>query len=413
MATMHETSAGELLFSCARARIDPKELDRVRELASAENLDWNLTIKLAADHGVVPLLHHSLQRAGAESIPKEFRDRLQRQVQANALNNLLMMRELIKLTGAMESQQVRVLPYKGPTLAMIAYGDLSLRQCGDLDILVPQRDIEKSKEVLVAHGYQPMFDTDEKTEANRVALPHEYDYVYSRKDPPVMVELHWQVMGKLFSFDPDPDDLWNRAAPQNVAGATMRMLSPEDLLLILSAHGMKHFWTRLGWICDLAEFIRSCPKIDWQKLLQRSTELNARGILMLGLVLANRVVGAAVPANVLALARRSVHQQAAELEKQLFIPHKNDELPLGARSKLASGGMLQSLIFHVRTRESLADGMRYCFHRALTPTVNDITWIRLPRGLNFLYYLLRPLRLTAQGITSARNRITRKISAAR
>jgi hypothetical protein len=400
--------AGELLISCARARIDPRELDRLRQIASASNLHWNEVLKLAADHGVVPLLHHSMQRAGMDLIPPEFRDRLQRSVQRNALNNMLMMRELIKLISAMESQQIRVLPYKGPTLAMIAYGDLSLRQCGDLDILVPKRDVEKAKASLIAGGYQPSFQTDEVTESNRVALPQEYDYVYSRKDPSVMVELHWQVMGKLFSFDPDPDDLWTRAIPQNIAGATLRMLSPEDLLLILCAHGMKHFWTRLGWICDLAEFIRSNPKIDWQTLLKRSRQLNAGGMLLLGLVLANRVAQAEVPQEVLSLARRTVHQQAAQLQQELFAEQQHDELPLGGRSQLASGGVLQSLIFHLRTRESWTDGLRYCFHRALTPTVSDITWIRLPRSLRWLYYPIRPLRLATHSASNLLSRAIRR-----
>src|SRR5450432_2716757 len=180
MTTMSATSdpasrvsTGNLLIACARAHLHPDEIDRVRECAQAENVDWDALLKTAADHGVIPLLNHSLQLACPDAILAEFRERLQQRVQGNALNNMLMMHELIKLISSMEAQQIHVLPYKGPTLAMIAYGDLSLRQCGDLDILVPQRDIEKSKVVLVAHGYQPMFDTDEKTEANRVALPHE------------------------------------------------------------------------------------------------------------------------------------------------------------------------------------------------------------------------------------------------
>jgi hypothetical protein len=397
---------GELLVACARARIHTDELDRVRELAQTENLNWELLLKTAADHGVIPILNHSLQRACPDVIPPLIRDRLQRRVQGNAWNNLLMMRELMKLLASMEAQQIRVLPYKGPTLAMIAYGDLSMRQCGDLDILVPKRDIDRAKAILEAHSYRRDSNWDAASEAARVELAHEYDYVYVRKDPAVMVELHWQVMGKLFSFDPDPDDLWTRAAPQLIAGASVRMLEPEDLILILCAHGMKHFWSRLGWLCDIAEYIRNGPAVDWKKLLHRADELRAGGMTLLGLTLIHRVLGAAVPQEVLSHAKRSTHNQAIELENHLFAePEKPDMMPRGGRSQLAGGSMLQSLIFHVRTRESWGDGLRYCFHRALTPTVNDMSWLRLPRSLRFLYYGLRPIRLGVSAISHAAHKI--------
>jgi hypothetical protein len=35
---------------------------------------------------------------------------------------------------------------------------------------------------------------------------------------------------------------------------------PEDMLLFLCVHGGKHQWTRLAWICDVAEFIREAQE---------------------------------------------------------------------------------------------------------------------------------------------------------
>jgi hypothetical protein len=62
----------------------------------------------------------------------------------------------------------------------------------------------------------------------------------------------------------------------------------------------------------------------------------------------------------------------------------------------------------MQTRESWTDGLRYCFHRAFTPTVTDITWIRLPAALRWMYYPLRPLRLAAHGTSNLLNRAMRR-----
>jgi hypothetical protein len=67
-----------------------------------------------------------------------------------------------------------------------------------------------------------------------------------------------------------------------------------------------------------------------------------------------------------------------------------------ARMQLVAGGLLESLLFHARTRQRWTSAMRYCFHRVFTPNSVDTTWVHLPRALSWLYYFVRPLRLATQ-----------------
>lgn len=389
-----QKAAANFLVACARYSLDQSQLDDVRQKAQAAGWDWQVVRQMAEEHGVLPLLHKAVQNVSLPPVPQEKLNELNIIALSNVRRNFVMMSELLKLLGKMHVQQVRALPYKGPVLAMTAYGDLSMRQAGDLDILVPQADLARARAILDASGYQCTDNLTPSQEEAHLASAIEYNFCYMKPEGQILVELHWQVAGKLFSFSPDPVDLWNRAEPRTVGGVPVRALCPEDCLLVLSAHGMKHFWTRLTWICDIAQYVKANPSIHWRKLLKRSSALDARNMTLLGLVLAHRVLKAAVPQFVLAQAGSKIHAQAAELEHRLFLPLQDrDQLPRGGRAQLIDGGLFSSLLFHYRTRENWASGLRYCFHRIMTPSVVDTGWMKLPQSLSFLYYVLRPMRL--------------------
>ena len=52
-------------------------------------------------------------------------------------------------------------------------------------------------------------------------------------------------------------------------------------------------------------------------------------------------------------------------------------------------------LLHLRMRERLRDRARYCLAH-LAPGVGDWVALPLPRGLRFLHYLTRPLRLAGR-----------------
>ena len=61
--------------------------------------------------------------------------------------------ELLRILDILQQNAVSALPYKGPLLALIAYGDSTLRSFDDLDILVTDADYFKTKTILQQHGY--------------------------------------------------------------------------------------------------------------------------------------------------------------------------------------------------------------------------------------------------------------------
>jgi hypothetical protein len=380
----------ELLLCCARTHIEPKTAARIRTLLE-QDIDWAYLIQTAGSHGVIPLLYQSLSTTSPEAVPKAILSQLRNYFHTNAQRNLFMTGELLKLLNLFEQHEIRVIPFKGPVLAASAYGNLALRQFGDLDILVHEQDMWKAKDLLISQGYQqPRYLTDVQEED--YLLFESCDYSFVHNDKRVVVELHWKFTSRRFPFNLDIERLWERLEPVSLAGTAVLNLSPEDLLLYLSVHGCKHLWQRLLWLCDIAELLRVHPELEWKRVMEQARMLGSERMLLLSLLLAHQLLGILLPEEILQRMQAApvVNSLAAQVQEKLL--RKVDD------SLLCVPHPLQ-----IRMRERLQEKVPQCFFFlrfalgfAITPNEHDRALLRLPASLSFLYYLVRPLRLAGK-----------------
>ena len=78
------------------------------------------------------------------NVPETVRSRLRSAHAENARHALLLAGELRRLMGALQAAGVSALAYKGPALAVRAYGHLALRTYSDLDLLVAPSSVPVS-----------------------------------------------------------------------------------------------------------------------------------------------------------------------------------------------------------------------------------------------------------------------------
>ncbi len=375
----------ELLICCARARMNAETADRIRTLLRQET-DWTHLLQAADWHGLTPLVYWHLSGSAPDAVPKAVMDHLRARFHEIAGRNLFQTAKLLELLDLFAISGIVAIPYKGPALASLAYGNLALREFVDLDFLVRERDVPKAQRILISQGYRPELPLGPSQEA--AFREYHYHSTFLNDADGVIVELHWRVAPRYFAFALDVERLWERLKPMSLVGKEVLTLSPEDWLLILCAHGAKHRWEQLKWICDIAELIRVQEALDWGLVTEQAMSLGVARMLFLGLVLARDLLGAALPGEVVRRARADpvVESLAAQIRAQLF---SKPEIPstLGEMS-----------LFHLRARERFRDRLRYCLRLAVTPTVGDWQFVPLPRPFFPLYYLLRPIRLAADSL---------------
>ncbi len=378
----------ELLLWCARVCREPERAARLEELLQ-EEIDWAYVLRMASEHGVTPLLFWHLNATSPEAVPAAVLDDLQAYFRDNTHRNLLMTGELLEVVGLLEEHEILAVPYKGPTLATLAYGDLALREFGDLDILIHGWDVPRAKELLGSLGYRPRYPLTPAQEAVFLDAWGEYMFIRDGGSRAAeLLELHWPVAKRPYLFRLYPEDIWERLQHVSLGGGVVPTLAPEDLLLVLCVHGSKHSWVRLNWICDVAKLVHARgDEIGWERLAEQAASLGSERMLLLGLLLANDLLGAALPQKVLQKiqADSTVKTLAGQVRESLF-----DEAT-GVRGSLA-GKRFRS--FHLKVRKRLRDKIQYCLHSTLMPNEQDCKLFELPESLWPLYYVARPIRLT-------------------
>lgn len=374
----------ELILSCARTRMDARSAARCVALARGP-LDWGRLIGTAAPHGVVPLLHMHLGALCADAVPTEALGRMRTHCRRAQARGLAQAGDLLEIVRRFAEAGVPVLPYKGPTLAAALYGNLALRESGDLDVLVRWPDVARAQALLADLAYRP----DPLLAGAPATILAALSEHRLERDDGEMVELHWAITPKFFSCPLDLEGFFSRSRPVALGGTPVRTLATEDLLLVLCVHGTWHRWERLAWICDIAEILRGEESIDLERVLARARDIGAGRMLLLGLFLAADLVQAPLTERPrrAALADPAVARLAERVRRRLF-----HQVPGGP-----SGGWGDHL-FHLGARERLMDRLRYCGRAAFTANHADWALVPLPGRFRPVYRLVRPLRLAGKHV---------------
>lgn len=204
----------ELLLCCTRTCMDSETAQRARALLQKQ-LDWDYLLRSARRHRMKPLLYWHLNAICPEAVPKACLDGLRDEFRANAQSNLYLTKELLALLCLFEEHSIPAIPFKGPVLTVLVYGNLALRRFGDLDILVSKRDVLKAEELLISKGYRPRVHLVSARERVRFQSSYAQEFVHDNGRG--QVDLHWKLAERYFLHAPDPEPLWERLEPVSLA----------------------------------------------------------------------------------------------------------------------------------------------------------------------------------------------------
>jgi Uncharacterised nucleotidyltransferase len=372
---MNHNSENELILCIARREVDAVEL---RSLVR-QDINWDYLFATAQAHGLLPLLHKHLMSTAADLVPGHFLSRLKRESVANSQNMLHLIGKQLRVYKLFKENNIPVALFKGPLLAQMAYGELSLRQAGDIDLLIARQDFDRVRSLLESLGYEMSPQLMPAQLASH--LSNHCEIQFMRDEWFTVVDLHWELAPRSFVFKVKTEEVMSRLQTVSLAGTPVETFSAEDLVLYQAMHGAKHLWRRLEWISSLAESMS--PEINWDMVVERAAQARATRMVGLGLRLVEEFSDTRIPSHVLAAvdSDRTMQRMAQNIRAELFTTY-------GAADSTETN--LYNLRVMDRKRDALLSALRAIF----VPTFTDWQSVALPASLHSLYYAYRPLRLS-------------------
>lgn len=368
----------DLLLATARTVPDVSRVD-----ALVEGVDWRAFLDLAGHHGVRPLVYKSLRETCWARIPCEIQAEWEEAHRSLTGRNLFLTGELLRIAAECERAGIPVAAMKGAVIAQMAYGDLTLREFHDLDLVVSGSDFSRAVALISQYGYEPSWNLDSRTASGFLRNLGEYKLINNVLG--VDIDLHWRLAHTTVALSPVVQDFPSGFQPFPLAGSSIPTFAPQDLSLYLAAQGGADQWSDLRRICDLAEFLRRYCEIDWRPHFQTARRLGGLRSMLAGLVLARDLLGAPLPDSSAGLINSdpAVARLVAKAERNLRLGNDPGE-PISRYlfQMIAKKGMRKKL--------SLAIGI------LSDRTSEDGDWLMLPRPLWWLYPVLRPLRMSGK-----------------
>ena len=372
----------EFLCALAGAELAPERIERIANW-NRYALDWSEVLRLAEHHGVLPLAGRNLLEH-ARGLPAEVERTLRSAYEANLRRSLWFTVELARIMQHFGRRQLRAVPYKGAVLAQSLYRNLGLRSFSDLDFLISSSDFERAKQALAEIGYRAAADLSPAVE--RLWLRTGYERAFDSAAGKNLVELQWALLPHFYGVDLAVEDLMARDGRTVVGGCEVPCLAPEDSLLVLCLHAAKHLWTRLIWLSDIAETLRTqsqAQPIDYSLAFGRARALGIVRILGVSFWLVKNVLRVELPqpAEEMIAADPRVPALGAEFAARLV---------RGASYDFESAEYFRLIL---KLRERRGDRWRYLWRLVWTPGVGDIAAVQLPEALFPLYRVVRMGRL--------------------
>ncbi len=376
-ATVRSGIERRLLLACCRPKIGEETCLEVGRLVGG-GVDWALFLRLAKSERLSSVAYKVLRSACSEAMPADVLGGLRRTYESTRYANLKLARELIRLIRLFSQNGIPAFSWKGPMLALAAYGDLGARVMGDLDIVVRKQHVPNAKQLMIKQGYKPQ----PLTFGQEQELFRDY-YAYTFWGE-VTVEIHWDFAGKGWSVRSIDEGLWDRLSRQGLLGVEVPALTRQDLFLSTCIHhGLKHSWRELRFISDVACLIQACGGEDWEGALDQAKEWGLERTVLVGAELANQLVETRLPGN--------IQNRLAEDPGAIRIATE-----IGTQLRESRGELRRnySLLMRERKRDKL--GMLWERRRWMRPNARDRKLIELPESLHFLYYIVRPYRVAKE-----------------
>ncbi|WNO09087.1 nucleotidyltransferase family protein [Teredinibacter sp. KSP-S5-2] len=355
-------------------RLEKEQLNQV--VALIQRVDVEKIKQLIDHHRTWPCVFKNCQRFNIPLFDIDYAKELAERFERHKQTCLKQFKALGEIKKLFREHGIPVKEFKGIPLARELYGDITLRQSRDLDVLISEDKRDIAHELLQDNGYKcPHYDyLSNKKQKDLLDFHKDRTYIAPNG---ITIEVHTRVCGYKTDFS-------NCASQRFLAS-----FSDEEKIIIqlfyYCWHGSHTLFHRLKWVCDIALFItkhKTFIEGNIDSILAKSHRLDVSRDFINGYYLAAIIYRLEVPTR---LKQQYQSSWLSKINSKLCLYYM--ENPAKQNTILFK---LILFYFEVLTPRKSSNIFKVLTQR-LKPTHIDLT--TLPNCPSALYVFIRPFTL--------------------
>jgi len=292
----------KLILKILRLEGDNQQIYEIKEII-AHHLNWDLWLDLVKNYGVAPVIYRQCQTYLNNLIPLNVIDNLYFFNSKNTARNLALSSELVKIINILEKHNIKVLPYKGSVLSQYLYDDFTLRCSTDIDLIVPESDLHKVKNILLQANYKLAYVFPENI-VFEPPLQWQSEYLMVTPNGKIIIDIHQKITRGDFFYPLPMNCVWNDLTEISFLGKKLYYFDVNILFFILATHGTKHCWESLNWLYDLVCLINNKQDLDLDKVIAIGQQHSHLRMILLTLALCQKLFNTEIPLHIQALIKQ-------------------------------------------------------------------------------------------------------------
>jgi hypothetical protein len=286
--------------------------------------------------------------------------------------NMLMTNELLNVLKVFEEKNIDCIPFKGPVLTKLAYGDITLRQYVDLDILINMKDFEIVINLLNKLDYNSKLNYEISLEKIQDII---CDHLFTKRKSNINIEIHNKLFSTNFPINIPSKIFFDNQQNININNIDVKTFSNEYLLFYLCLHGCKHLFSRLSWLLDIHKIIDSL-NIDWEKFIKIVEEHNTKSLVYTSLFLSEELFQTKLPELI------KVKHQNKYRKLIKYILNNNEDFEVTDKFSFV----------HLLLFDSFKEKFLYSLY-IFRPSFLDYQSVNKEYKSELVYYLIRPINI--------------------
>ena len=207
-------------------------------------LDLDEFIRLVKHHRLDSILYREIVLQNID-LPSELKQKLEQINKRNKMRMLKLTSELIRIHQLFTENNIDYISLKGPALSQQIYGDYTIRNSRDLDILIRIEDLDKANFLLNKIEYT----TDVINFKKYQKAFHAIEYI--NKERKIKLEIHTRFFSFNKLYEYHENEIFENKETIIINNDSINILNKKRNSDFLYMHAKKHSWELFYWIADL------------------------------------------------------------------------------------------------------------------------------------------------------------------